>query len=125
MDVTFVDGRYSGNNIIIEAEITLANDDSLTKSYRICKSIEQILQASLPLLLYSGQTRSQKFQRTSPSDYLEAILARSLTSDKKLIRIFSAKVSEHRQQDQGRRLDILVSNGYDNASPFGRHIAQR
>ncbi|MDG3061018.1 cation diffusion facilitator family transporter [Lacticaseibacillus casei] len=50
MDVTFVDGRYSGNNIIIEAEITLANDDSLTKSYRVCKSIEQILQASFPVL---------------------------------------------------------------------------
>ncbi|QVI34035.1 cation transporter [Lacticaseibacillus chiayiensis] len=50
LDVMFVDGRYSGNNIIIEAEITLANDDSLAKSYRICKSIEQILQASLPVL---------------------------------------------------------------------------
>jgi cation diffusion facilitator family transporter len=50
LDVTFVDGRYSGNNIIIETEIVLASEDSLTKSYRICKSVEQVLQVSLPIL---------------------------------------------------------------------------
>jgi len=48
--VSFVDGRYAGSNIIVEAEIVLPAGDSLAKSYRICKSAEQVLQSDFPVL---------------------------------------------------------------------------
>ncbi|MFT8338200.1 cation diffusion facilitator family transporter [Schleiferilactobacillus harbinensis] len=48
--VTFVDGRYSGSNIIVAAEIVLPARTSLPDAYRICQHVQLLLQIQFPIL---------------------------------------------------------------------------
>lgn len=55
--VTFIDVRYSGNNLVVTAEIELAGETKVVQSYRLCKEIEQLLQRQYPILYCYIQVR--------------------------------------------------------------------
>lgn len=55
--VTFIDVRYSGNNLVVTAEIELAGETKVVQSYGLCKEIEQLLQRQYPILYCCIQVR--------------------------------------------------------------------
>lgn len=58
--VTFIDVRYSGNNLVVTAEIELTGETKVVQSYRLCKEIEQLLQRQYPILYCCIQVRPKK-----------------------------------------------------------------
>lgn len=59
--VSFVDVRYSGSNMIVEAEIEVSCCDSVRKAYEVCKSIEHLLQEKFPILYCCIQVKPSTF----------------------------------------------------------------
>lgn len=53
----YVNGRFTGDNIIIEAEIMVDNRLTTADSYRLCKAIEGEIQTHLPVLYCCIQVR--------------------------------------------------------------------
>lgn len=48
--VSFVDGRYSGDNIIVEAEVVVSDHMNIKQAYQICQRITDHLQQQFPVL---------------------------------------------------------------------------
>ncbi|HAT54191.1 MAG TPA: cation transporter [Lactobacillus sp.] len=55
--VDYVNGRYTGDNIIIETEIQIDNSLTTTASYQLCKRIEAGVQKQFPVLYCCIQIR--------------------------------------------------------------------
>ncbi|MFT8411095.1 MAG: glyceraldehyde 3-phosphate dehydrogenase NAD-binding domain-containing protein [Schleiferilactobacillus perolens] len=62
--VTFVDGRYSGSNIIVAAEIVLAAQTTVPEAYRICQHVQLLLQIQFPILYCCIQVKPASAQHT-------------------------------------------------------------
>lgn len=62
--VTFVDGRYSGSNIIVAAEIVLAAQTTVPEAYRICQHVQLLLQIQFPILYCCIQVKPTSPQHT-------------------------------------------------------------
>lgn len=48
--VCFIDSRYSGDNMIIDAQIEVAGEMTVTESHQLCKDVKEHLQAEFPVL---------------------------------------------------------------------------
>ncbi|WP_235184320.1 cation diffusion facilitator family transporter [Agrilactobacillus composti] len=58
--ITFVNCRYSGSNIIVEAEIVLSDLLSLQQAYGICQRIQKELEMQYPILYCCIQVKPSK-----------------------------------------------------------------
>ncbi|MCF6160942.1 MAG: cation diffusion facilitator family transporter [Furfurilactobacillus sp.] len=56
-DIDYVNGRYTGDNIIIETEIRVSGKLSTTESFQLCKRIEADVQTQFPILYCCIQVR--------------------------------------------------------------------